>query len=274
MKTFAFLAMFFACANRNTTKAPRTRLRLEELEPRVVPAFDNFWVGPAGGLWSTASNWSLGTPNSQDILYLGSHWQGSNDNASVDDVSASVMAINAASGYGGITVNGGVTLTVGGGTGTWDSYGSVSLGMGSTLNGSITVEAGTLTTTDNMGSTITGSVLVNSNGNWVVTGFGMGTVNVGTSTGNGVTISGTLTIDTDGYLNVAAANTGVTIRHFSLNPTAHATFFLPLAFGCGAARGWADAASLAASPAWPACCQQRSSSNTTHRTTHFRLRHR
>jgi hypothetical protein len=60
------------------------------------------------------------------------------------------------------------------------------------------------------------------------------------------------------------------LRHFSLIPTAQATFFLPLALDRGGERSATCCTSLAAA----ACCQQPSSSSTTQRTTHFRRRQR
>ncbi len=71
-------------------------------------------------------------------------------------------------------------------------------------------------------------------------------------------------------LNEYSGTTG----HFSLIPTSPATFFLPLALGCGGERCPACLASLAAVAASAACCQHPSRRSTTQRTTHFRFRQR
>src|SRR5262245_32257288 len=55
---------------RRTTNPPAFRLRVEELEDRLVPATVT-WINPAGGDWNTAVNWSTGAvPGPSDDVII------------------------------------------------------------------------------------------------------------------------------------------------------------------------------------------------------------
>jgi hypothetical protein len=140
-----------------------SRPKLEILEGRVVPARENYWVGPAGGFWSDPANWSSGhTPQPLDLLVFGGAFGANTD--SVDDMSdVNVDNITLDVNYTStLTVDyGGNTITSDGG---FDQIaGSLVLHVGATLSASDGIILGGPTAVD-PGVTIStpGSLYVNN----------------------------------------------------------------------------------------------------------------
>src|SRR5262249_25980071 len=111
----------------------RPRLALEAMEDRCVPA--TTWIGPQGGLWSTAANWSSGVPTFMSDVKFGSALGGTNTD-SVDnlDLSSGLDSLTIDASYGHtITVNSNLNLAiVNGGTATQAS-GTLSLSSSASI---------------------------------------------------------------------------------------------------------------------------------------------
>jgi hypothetical protein len=91
------------------------RLQVESLESRDVPATYWVWIGPAGGDWSTASNWNNDeAPPNGVPLYFGS--LGGTNTSSIDNIAnLTVSELSENNTFtGSITIDPSVKLTVSG----------------------------------------------------------------------------------------------------------------------------------------------------------------
>jgi hypothetical protein len=146
------LAHLFESENTRTAKRrdPR-RPFLEALEDRLVPAVQNFWIGPAGGFWSNPANWSTSmVPGPNDIITF-TGMGGANTN-SIDNIpNLSVNGFSSDASYTAtVTMSAGVRLNV---SSNFLHYGTL------VLNGSNTISIPA------QGITEYGSVLVQGGAN-------------------------------------------------------------------------------------------------------------
>src|SRR5690348_8230502 len=112
MSVFSTVATLFS-RKTGPKKAGWYRPLLERLEDRVNPGVEAIWIGPVGGAWSAAANWSTGAvPNSGTDCYLGSSYPGGTNNSSIITSDITVESVTCASGYGGITVEAKLTGSV------------------------------------------------------------------------------------------------------------------------------------------------------------------
>ncbi len=230
---------------------------LEQLERRLVPVTDVFWIGPTGGAWSDSANWSSGAvPDSTDDVYLGSAYTLSNDHPSVVDTSITVDAVITSSSYGGFAIgptmsssvtlsaNGNITLagttvlgsslgptTVSAG-GSLFVFGSVSTAMGASTtlsaNGIVleSSSAFTVTSTGMAPTTFSAAGTVEMDGDLRVTEYSVLSISVPT---------GSATVGTGGTVEIAD---GATLSYSGYQPLAIDGTLTALAaspFGFGAA---------------------------------------
>jgi hypothetical protein len=177
----------------------RTLLTLETLESRVVPTTNNYWIGPAYGLWSNPANWSAGhTPSSQDWITFNAS-PGKNTN-SVDDLKSVTVQnwVSDPSYTATITLLTGNRVTS---TTNVSQYGTLALGPGSTLDSFNYFYANGATTMigPHMASAAASIIAPHTllNGSLLVTGFSSGGGPALTITGV-VSQAGTLTLGTAG----------------------------------------------------------------------------
>jgi hypothetical protein len=179
MKWRAMLANLFE--NPKGRKRARTAgLCLESLEVRVVPTGNNDWIGPAGGVWSDPTNWSLArVPQSGDTLTFRGPSSGGGNTSSVDDIpSLTVDGISQDTDFNAtITLASGVSLTS---TNDFTTYGNFYFAGYNTL----AVSGGNFFNNGNIASDGAGNVIQASHdfvnqGTLIVTGsFLAGTPNL------------------------------------------------------------------------------------------------
>jgi hypothetical protein len=169
------------------------RLELEELTPRIVPA-TNEWIGPAGGVWSIASNWSLGhTPEQTDMLVTGS-------TPSTDDLPS-------------------VSVT------TWTNTGSpVTIASGNSVSGQQYIsDSGGLMLMP--GSTIASDNYIYEYGKLTVMGGAMGMPTVTVSSPNVLLETGSTVIATGGTPMVPALTISGTVEQYGVLDVGSMTSF-------------------------------------------------
>jgi hypothetical protein len=154
------VAMVLGLSRRGEVSQKRqyARPRLEFLEERVVPAND-IWIGPPGGAFGIAANWSEGfVPGPMDSAEFDPGLGGTGNDCVINGTYAVSRLKEAVTFSGTLTFAPGSSLTanaevitwgaviLGAGstitTNAWDAYGPVTVPLGSTL---VTVNAGTWT---------------------------------------------------------------------------------------------------------------------------------
>lgn len=86
------------------------RPNLERLEDRCVPA--TTWIGPAGGLWSNAANWTAGVPGSGASVQFGSAYGGTNTSSTDDIANLDIYSLTIDGTYGAAEITLDQNLTV------------------------------------------------------------------------------------------------------------------------------------------------------------------
>lgn len=204
----------------------RLPLRLEALEDRCVPASVT-WIGPDGGDWDTAANWSTGNvPGATDDVSITTPGLTVVHSQFIADTIASLTATEAITISGGsLTINNdsSVTdLTLSGGTlaadGTVAITGMFTWG-GGTLTGAGTIDAqGGLAITGPDAKTLDGATLLNEGtATWdsagVMAANGPTLWNAGTFTAAGTGLFGP-TFQNDGAFLVDPTSSGVALTAF------------------------------------------------------------
>lgn len=185
------LAKLFRKEGARTVRRHRpTRPTLELLEARCVPTNSNYWIGPAGGLWSTGDNWSLGRPPISDDWIL---FDSANTSSEDDLQSLTVQNISTPSNFTGtITIDGGNSLTS---STDFVAYGGLVLGASSGGGSTLTVNGtfyqnGSLFTGGGDSTITAGQMIQSAAGSLSVAGgTGNPTLSISTSLLQGGTIS-------------------------------------------------------------------------------------
>jgi hypothetical protein len=209
------LAKLFRTDGARTVRRPRpTRPTLELLEARCVPTNNNSWIGPAGGLWSTGANWSLGRPPISDDWIS---FDQANTSSEDDIPNLTVQNISTPSNFTGtITIDGGNNLTS---TTDFVAYGGLVLGDSSGGGSTLTVDGtfyqnGSLFTGGGNSSITAGQMIQSAEGSLTVTG-GSGNPTLGISTsllqGGTITVSNSA-LYLSGSYNQLAGGTDILTR--------------------------------------------------------------